>query len=91
MVTSPSFEQFRELGKTARVVPVTRALLADSLTPVVAKATLGDAPGTFLLESVVGGAVASGAGPPRSAAEPGGGQGACPVGGAGARSPRGSG
>jgi len=55
MATSPSFEQFSELAKTARVVPVTRALLADSLTPVVAKATLGNAPGTFLLESVVGG------------------------------------
>ena len=51
----PSLEEFQRLARTATVVPVTREILADSLTPVVAKATIGSRPGSFLLESVVGG------------------------------------
>lgn len=36
-------------------MPVHREVIADRLTPVLAQATLGDDPGSFLLESVVGG------------------------------------
>ena len=43
------------LAEAATVVPVHREILADGLTPVVAKATVGQGPGSFLLESVVGG------------------------------------
>ena len=53
---SPTREEFRELARERRVVPVTRRLLADSLTPVALYATLaGDRPGTFLLESAENG------------------------------------
>ncbi|MGB5809372.1 MAG: chorismate-binding protein, partial [Polyangiales bacterium] len=51
----PSAEEFARLGTDATVVPVHREVIADRLTPVLAQATLGDAPGSFLLESVVGG------------------------------------
>ncbi len=51
----PDFEAFRGLSETATVVPVYREIVADRLTPVVALATVGDAPGSYLLESVVGG------------------------------------
>ncbi len=51
----PAFEEFRRLAEKATVVPVHREVLADALTPVVAKATVGRGPGSFLLESVVGG------------------------------------
>ncbi|HEX2675608.1 MAG TPA: anthranilate synthase component I [Polyangiales bacterium] len=36
-------------------MPVSREVLADTLTPVVAYATVGDGVGSYLLESVVGG------------------------------------
>ncbi|GGL90832.1 anthranilate synthase component I [Nakamurella endophytica] len=50
--TVPDREDFRELARDRRVVPVSRRLLADTLTPVGLYATLaGDRPGTFLLES----------------------------------------
>ena len=51
----PSFEEFAALAKQGSVVPVSRELLADALTPVVAYATVGDGLGSYLLESVVGG------------------------------------
>jgi anthranilate synthase component I len=51
----PPFSQFQELARGATVVPVHREVMADALTPVLAKQTLGRGPGTFLLESVVGG------------------------------------
>jgi anthranilate synthase component I len=51
----PPLPQFRELAREATVVPVHREVMADALTPVLAKQTLGRAPGSFLLESVVGG------------------------------------
>lgn len=48
----PSRAEFRALAEDRRVIPVTRRLLADTLTPVGLYATLaGDRPGTFLLES----------------------------------------
>lgn len=53
---SPTREEFRELARERRVIPVTRRLLADALTPVALYATLaGDRPGTFLLESAENG------------------------------------
>nr|WP_240757378.1 anthranilate synthase component I [Nakamurella flava] len=53
---SPSREQFRELARDRRVIPVTRRLLADAITPVGLYATLaGDRSGTFLLESAENG------------------------------------
>ena len=51
----PDFEEFRRLAESATVVPVTRELVADALTPVVALATVGTGGGSYLLESVVGG------------------------------------
>ena len=51
----PDFEEFRRLAASANVVPVARELVADTLTPVVALATVGAGPGSYLLESVVGG------------------------------------
>jgi anthranilate synthase component I len=53
--TEPSFSEFSELARGATVVPVSREILADSLTPVVAYATVGQETGSYLLESVVGG------------------------------------
>ena len=48
--------EFRELARDRRVIPVTRRLLADTITPVGLYATLcGDRPGTFLLESAENG------------------------------------
>ena len=53
---SPTREEFRELAVDRRVIPVTRRLLADAITPVGLYATLaGDRPGTFLLESAENG------------------------------------
>ena len=50
--TLPDRDTFRALARDRRVIPVTRRLLADALTPVSLYATLaGDRPGTFLLES----------------------------------------
>jgi anthranilate synthase component 1 len=51
----PSFEEFSALAREGSVVPVSRELLADTLTPVTAFATVGDGLGSYLLESVVGG------------------------------------
>lgn len=49
---SPTRSEFRELARDRRVIPVTRRLLADSVTPVGLYATLaGGRDGTFLLES----------------------------------------
>ena len=48
----PSFEAFARLAEDATVVPVTRELLADALTPVLAWSTIGGGPGSYLLESV---------------------------------------
>lgn len=51
------FATFSRLAKSANVVPVHAAIVADDLTPVSAFATVGNQPGdgSFLLESVVGG------------------------------------
>ncbi len=51
----PSVEEFERLSASATVVPVYREVIADRLTPVLAKATVGNYPGSYLLESVVGG------------------------------------
>ncbi len=51
----PSVEELERLSATATVVPVYREVIADRLTPVLAKATVGNEPGSYLLESVVGG------------------------------------
>src|SRR3954467_5339673 len=51
----PNFEDFVALTREGSVVPVSREVLADSLTPVVAYATVGEGVGSYLLESVVGG------------------------------------
>jgi len=48
----PSFEEFERLAADATVVPVTRELLADALTPVLAWSTIGGGLGSYLLESV---------------------------------------
>ena len=49
---SLSSEQFRELAKSNRVIPVARRLLADESTPVALYQKLSqNQPGTFLLES----------------------------------------
>ena len=52
MQETTTVEQFRELARGHRVVPVVRTVLADSDTPLSAFDKLaGDRPGTFLLES----------------------------------------
>lgn len=51
----PERARFIELSKTSNVIPVYREMLADHFTPVLAKRALGHSPGSFLLESVVGG------------------------------------
>jgi anthranilate synthase component 1 len=49
---SPTREEFRALARDRRVIPVTRRLLADSVTPVGLYATMAAGrDGTFLLES----------------------------------------
>lgn len=60
-IISPSLEEFRELAKGRRVIPVTVKILADALTPIGLYRTLAyrdgeAAPGTFLLESANEGA-----------------------------------
>ncbi len=55
-VTAPTAEQFRELARDRRVIPVVRRFLVDDQTPVGLFAKLaGDRPGTFLLESAENG------------------------------------
>lgn len=50
--TWPALEEFRELARTRRVIPVVRRLLADDVTPVGLYRTLAQGrPGTFVLES----------------------------------------
>jgi len=51
----PSFREFREHARSARVVPVRREFLFDVDTAVTAYAKLARPPFGFLLESVVGG------------------------------------
>src|SRR5580692_7103621 len=53
---TPSREDFAALAARGNLVPVYRELRADDDTPVSAYAAVGDAPYSFLLESVVGGA-----------------------------------
>jgi anthranilate synthase component I len=57
-VTWPSREEFRELARDRRVIPVVRRLLADAETPLgVYRKLARDLPGTFLLESAEHGGV----------------------------------
>ncbi|HEX7355967.1 MAG TPA: anthranilate synthase component I [Mycobacteriales bacterium] len=52
----PTLEEFRELARTRRVIPVRRRLLADGETPTgLYRKLAGDRPGTFLLESATAG------------------------------------
>ncbi len=51
----PDLERFCELAKQATVIPVYRRILGDAITPVLACATVGQGPGSYLLESVQGG------------------------------------
>ncbi len=55
MHLAPSFRDFREYARSARVVPVWREFLFDVDTAVTAYAKLARPPFGFLLESVVGG------------------------------------
>ena len=51
-----TLEEFLDLARDHRVVPVTRKVLADSETPLSAYRKLaGERPGTFLLESAENG------------------------------------
>src|SRR5690606_27468966 len=53
---SPGREEFRELAKGRRVIPVVRRLLADDEAPLgVYRKLAGDRPGTFLFESAENG------------------------------------
>ncbi|ABY24067.1 anthranilate synthase component I [Renibacterium salmoninarum ATCC 33209] len=55
---SPSLEEFRELARNHRVIPVSLRVLADSHTPIGLYRALADgAPGTFLMESAAPGGV----------------------------------
>ena len=57
-VISPTLEEFRELARTRRVIPVSLRVLADSLTPIAIYGRLsGGRPGTFLMESAAAGGV----------------------------------
>lgn len=51
----PDFDQFTELARQHRLVPVYRRLTSDTLTTVTAYAKLQEGDWSFLLESVVGG------------------------------------
>jgi anthranilate synthase component 1 len=56
--TWPTLEEFRELARDRRVIPLTRRLLADAETPIGLYRKLAqDRPGTFLLESAEHGGV----------------------------------
>src|SRR5437867_13448726 len=55
MIT-PSFEDFVELSKRGNIIPVSKAVTADLLTPVLAYLKIeSGVPHAFLLESVEGG------------------------------------
>ena len=51
----PTFEEFVELARHARIVPVYRQLVGDTLTPVTAFCKIQEGDWAFLFESVVGG------------------------------------
>lgn len=52
MTATPDLAAFRELARDRRVIPVTRTVLADGLTPIaVYRALAQERPGTYLLES----------------------------------------
>lgn len=57
-VISPSLDEFRELARSRRVIPVHLKVLADAQTPIgLYRSLAAGAPGTFLMESAaVGGA-----------------------------------
>ncbi|TQJ51019.1 anthranilate synthase component I [Phycicoccus sp. SLBN-51] len=56
--TWPALEEFQELARDRRVIPVVRRLMADAETPVgVYRKLAKDQPGTFLLESAEHGGV----------------------------------
>ena len=56
--TWPALEEFSELARGRRVIPVVRRLMADAETPVgVYRKLAKDQPGTFLLESAEHGGV----------------------------------
>lgn len=57
-VISPTLEEFRELARNRRVIPVHLKVLVDAQTPIgLYRALAAGAPGTFLMESAaVGGA-----------------------------------
>ena len=56
--TWPALEEFSELARDRRVIPVVRRLMADAETPVgVYRKLAKDQPGTFLLESAEHGGV----------------------------------
>ncbi len=55
-MTAPTREEFIEKAKLGNLIPVWREVLADMETPVLAyRKIAGDAPNSFLLESVEGG------------------------------------
>ncbi|WP_287929158.1 anthranilate synthase component I [Arthrobacter sp.] len=57
-VISPTLEEFRELARNRRVVPVRLKVLVDAQTPIGLYRTLAaEAPGTFLMESAAAGGV----------------------------------
>ena len=57
-VTWPSLDEFTEMARSRRVIPVVRRLLADAETPVgVYRKLAKNEPGTFLLESAEHGGV----------------------------------
>src|SRR5262245_26036564 len=51
----PDFEMFSRLARDARLVPVYRQILSDTLTPVSAFGRIDCGSCAFLFESVVGG------------------------------------
>src|ERR1700693_5357642 len=52
---SPSYDEFGELARKFSLVPVSRQLIGDSLTPVSAFCKIQEEDWSFLFESVVGG------------------------------------
>src|ERR1700751_1745720 len=51
----PSLDEFKELARTASLIPVYRQLIGDTLTPVTAFCKVQEGDFSFLFESVVGG------------------------------------
>lgn len=57
-IIHPDAQQFADLSRQHKVIPVTMTLLADSITPIGIYRRLGaDRPGTFLMESAASGGV----------------------------------